>query len=59
MTLKEYLETRNATEFAAQIGVSKTYVSFLRNGVKQPTQKMRFAIHEATGGEVPVDGWPE
>ncbi len=58
MTLTEYLKTHRitATQFAALIGRSKSFVSRIRTGDAAPSLETLQAIQRITGGQVtPAD----
>lgn len=58
MTLTEYLKTHRitATDFAALIGRSKSFVSRLRTGEAAPSLETLQQIQRVTGGQVtPAD----
>lgn len=58
MTLTEYLTTHRitATQFAALIGRSKSFVSRIRTGDAAPSLETLQAVQRVTGGQVtPAD----
>lgn len=57
MTLDEYIsETgRSASEIAADLGISRSYLSEIRHGKAAPSLRIAFAIERATGGLVSAE----
>jgi DNA-binding transcriptional regulator YdaS (Cro superfamily) len=56
MTLSQYLKDRNLTQrtFAAQVGVSPSYMNEIVQGVKAPRMTVAAKIERLTGGAVPM-----
>ena len=58
MTLDEYISTtgRSASELAADLGISRSYLSEIRHCKATPSLKLAFAIERATDGLVSAKG---
>jgi DNA-binding transcriptional regulator YdaS (Cro superfamily) len=56
MTLSQYLKDQNLTQrtFAAQVGVSPSYMNEIVQGVKAPRMTVAAKIERLTGGAVPM-----
>lgn len=54
MNLRQYLAqaNRSQSEFARQIGVSRSYLSEIASGAKLPSLTVAAAIERETGGKV-------
>ena len=57
MTLAQFLEAKSLTQrqFAAQVGVSPSYMNEIVQGVKSPRMKVAAKIAALTGGQVPME----
>jgi transcriptional regulator with XRE-family HTH domain len=58
--LDKYLRNSATTAkaLAEMVGVSAPYITDLRYARRKPSNDVARRIAEATGGEVPADGWP-
>ena len=61
MKLHDYLKSNKikGKDFAAQIGVDKSYVSALRRHAKWPSEDVIRRIKDATKGQVTADSFLE
>jgi DNA-binding transcriptional regulator YdaS (Cro superfamily) len=60
MQLRDWLNIhrpRKQGAFAQEIGVSRTYLSLLLSGAKEPGRNVMRRIHEATSGAVTPNDW--
>lgn len=47
----------NRATWAGRLGVSRSYMSDLLNGKRQPSLDLALRIARLTGGAVPVESW--
>lgn len=60
-TLSEYIKSqpdRPMREWASEFGISRPYLIALMAGDRSPSLDVAIAIQDATGGDVPIEAWP-
>ena len=57
--LRQFITSSEASRqhWASRFGISKSYLSLLENGRKQPSLALASRIEGETGGEVPMSSW--
>ena len=57
--LKAHIENsgRSRKAWAAELGISRSYLSLLEDGLKTPSLALAARIERATGGAVPAVSW--
>ncbi|WP_424967310.1 helix-turn-helix domain-containing protein [Dinoroseobacter sp. S375] len=60
-TLHKHIKSQgwNMTNAAAALGVSRPYLYGLLDETREPSLEVAQRIEQATGGAVPVSGWPK
>lgn len=57
--LDTYLSGRDASKFAADVGITAQYLSNLRKARRRPSLPLALRIQAASDGAVSVTDWPE
>ena len=62
--LAEYVKSARATgevqaKVAERFGISRSYLSEIASGAKEPSLRVAFRIERATEGAVPASSWAE